>query len=203
MRLSLDAHQESYMPQVHPLQIWAWLVAVVGGLVAAGLALWQAAQNHQQREKEHRWRQAAAGRDLVDEMLDDEAASDALAMLDSDERQYELDNGHSAKITAKQVLAALKLPPTSTDASSVYVRECFDSLFYYFARFEHFISTELTRFEDVREPAEYYVEYLAEDKDRYIRYLEVARFRKVPAFLARFPPWQNPPHGGAVPTKGV
>ncbi len=74
------------MNQVHPLQVAAWFVAVVGGLIAAGIALWQANQNQRQRALDLRWKQAAAGRDLVDEMLDDEAASDALAMLDSDER---------------------------------------------------------------------------------------------------------------------
>jgi len=179
------------MNQVHPLQVAAWFVAVVGGLIAAGLALWQAAQNHQQREKDLRWKQAAAGRDLVDEMLDDEGASVALDMLDSDEREYELDDGASATITAEQVLAALKLPPKSDADDCVYVRECFDALFYYFARFEHFLKTGLVTFEDVREPAEYYVEYLAEDKPLYLKYVEVARFRSVPEFLDRFPSWRD------------
>ncbi len=181
------------MEAPHPLQLGAWITAIVGGLVAAGLGIWQAVLNRRQRAKELRWRQAEAGKKLIDEMLDDKLADAALTMLDSDERTFRHDD-QTYEVTSADVVAALTLSekgPHDNGPKAKFIRDCFDSLFFFFAIFEHYIQTELTTFEDVREPAEYYVRELADDKELHIAYIKEVLFRNLPAFMNRFDSWRS------------
>jgi hypothetical protein len=85
-----------------------------------------------------------------------------------------------------------------------FVRDAFDTLYYYLDRFEHFIRVGLTSFEDVSSPLDYYVDYLAEDKNTHEQYIALTRYTRVTQFLERFPRWQNPivvPSG--APTMGL
>jgi uncharacterized protein HemX len=51
------------------IQVGSWAVAIIGGLIAAGVAIYQQRANRKQREIELRWNQAKLGRELFDQMF--------------------------------------------------------------------------------------------------------------------------------------
>jgi hypothetical protein len=172
-----------------PWEQWQVQVAVIGAIITALLAVVQALAGLVQRRHEMRTRQAETGRELVEEMLDQ--AGDALSMLDFDSNQYELDNGKLETITSTDVEESLRQPVERQDPIAIFVRESFDALFYYFEHFEHYIRVRLTRFEDLQAPAEYYVAYMAEDRELYSKYLNTTMFKRAARFLNRFEIWTS------------
>jgi len=174
----------------NPWQVGAWIVAIVGGLIAAGLAIWQAAQNRQQRALELRWKQADSAKHLIDEIFHDEFSNCATLMLDSWDRAYPIPGASKVKIPWEDVVRALKVQSFDTeDLKSIFVRDCFDTLFYYLDRFEHFIQVGLTTFEDLRMPTQYYVDMMAEDKALFVSYIKYCKYTNIWQFLDRFPKW--------------
>jgi len=182
----------------------AWKVAVIGGLLTAFLAIIQAVAATRQRRRELRWKKAEMGRDLMDKVLDEPLSNAALLILDSEVRVYEIANGSQVTITANDMLAALRVPELPQTPLHEVVRDAFDTLYYYLDRFEHFIAVELTSFEDVSSPLDYYVDYLAEDKDLHLQYIGLTRYTRVLRFLERFPNWRSPKSVvNAAPTIGL
>jgi hypothetical protein len=170
-----------------PWQQWQIQVAVIGAIITALLAVFQALATLVQRRHEMRTKQAETGRALVEEML--EQADGALRLLEFDSDEYELDNGVLKPIASKDVTQSLKQPVERQDAVAIFVRESFDSLFYYFEQFEHYIHVRSTQFEDVQAPAEYYITYMAEDRELYSEYLKTTMFKRAARFLNRFESW--------------
>jgi hypothetical protein len=170
---------------------WQTKTAVFGALLTALLAVFQAAAGLMQRRHELRLKQAETGTKLVEEMLQE--ADDALVMLDSDQAEFELDNGHIATITSEDVTESLRQPVSRDDDKAIFVREGFDTLLYYLERFEHAIEARLVRFADVQTPTEYYLAYMAAERALFERYIEVTLFRRVPHFLGRFSVWTKSP----------
>ncbi len=171
-------------------QVGAWIVAIVGGLTAAGLGIWQAVQNREQRARELRWKQAQSAKELIDELFHENFSNFATLMLDSWARTYPVPQGGDITITWEEVLECLKVGSfQSEDAKSDFVRDCFDMLFYYLDRFEHLIQAGLTTFEDLRMPAQYYVDLMAEDKAVFVTYIEFCKYSNIWHFLDRFPSW--------------
>jgi hypothetical protein len=178
-------------------QVATWIVGVVGGLIAAGLAIYQAFENRKLRERELRWKQAESGRRLIDEIFHAPDSNTATLMLDSWHRVYVLPDGTKSELAWADVIKALDVGSFSQDdIQTVFVRDCFDLLFYYLDGFEHLIQAGLTTFEDVRFPTEYYVDMIAEDeKEKAIiaAYIRACKYKNIWQFLERFPAWRRTP----------
>jgi hypothetical protein len=149
----------------------------------------QRANEQKQRKDDLRWRQAQAGKSLNDEMQTDPKAWPAMQMLDSSERRYILPSVERVSISKQDVRAALDVNTTAGDEKSVYIRDCFDSLFYFMAMMEHYISSTLILYEDVAFPMEYYVPLLANFRREVAAYLDKYKLTRTVEFLKRFPAW--------------
>jgi hypothetical protein len=173
-------------------QVAAWQAAVFGGLITAFLAVVQATAATRQRRRELRWKQAEVGRDLMDKLLDEPLSNATLLMLDSNAREYRITDQDKVTIRAADMLRALDADNLPEGPSYEFVRDAFDTFYYYLDRFEHFIQVGLTRFEDVKSPIDYYIDYLAEDKALHIKYIALTRYTRVSLFLERFENWRVP-----------
>ena len=58
----------------------AKLVGIMGAVIAAGLALWQAVRTHKQREEDLRWKRSEMAKKLADEWFDYGMSRSALQM---------------------------------------------------------------------------------------------------------------------------
>lgn len=140
-----------------------------------------------QRKTELRWRQAQAAKALVDEMLDDPQARAAYQMLDSWSREFEIIAGRREVTTAERWLAALRTTPDTADALlEMFVRESFDSLFYYMAMLEHYVERQFVLFEDVLFPLDCNIGIMMEDREVYDVYLRQYGLDGTRCFLNRF-----------------
>ena len=71
----------------------------------------------------------------------------------------------------------------------MYVRRCFDSLFYFMSLLQHHIKNTLILPEDVEFPLNYYIPLLAQLRPVVDRYLEAFDAGQAQAFLERYPAW--------------
>src|SRR5688572_23062052 len=134
------------------LQAGAWIAAAIVAILTV-IKFWsEFTQAREQRDRELRWRQAAAGKDLNDEMQDDALAWPALQMLDFSGREFELPSKNRIAITHQDVRDSLNPRTPVVDEKNIYIRDCFDSLFYYLAMFHHYINSGLIRRDDVAFP---------------------------------------------------
>src|SRR5688500_14065605 len=74
-------------------QVAAWIVAVIGGLIAAGKAISELRNSTQQKKRDLRWRQAEMAKQLLDELFGNLEARAALKMLDWDGLNYKTPDG--------------------------------------------------------------------------------------------------------------
>jgi hypothetical protein len=170
------------------LNEWSVVVGIVGGAVAATLALVQAFLNLSQRKKEHRWRQAEMGKKLIDEAWSDPKANSACLILDGLQTTVESDSGVSFSVSPEVLMNALDEGSDLTEIVQL-LRDRADILFFYFGRMEHFVRTGLVTFDDLVSPADYYVELLATRKPTVAAYLKSFRFYRARQFLERFESW--------------
>jgi hypothetical protein len=177
------------------LQDGAWFAAFAG-LIVAIVKLWiELKAGRIQREGELRWRQAEAGKGLNDEMQTDERAWPAMQMLDSNSRSYEIREGEWVTITSEDVARAL-MQRTEEEGEdekkkAIFIRDCFDTLFYFFAMFDHYISNSLILPDDVAYPVEYYVPRLAQIGPQVAAYLQEYGLQRAQDFLMRYPAWSS------------
>lgn len=148
---------------MHPKDIAetaAYLVAAVGGPIAAFWALIQWRDSIRQRKLEHRWRQAEVGRQLINQLFDDDSeAGAALEILDGERDQLDMPDGSVVSVSADDIRKALA---TASDkfAKSRQIRRSFDALFYHLERFQHMIDIELVTRADILKPTQYYCQRL-------------------------------------------
>jgi hypothetical protein len=173
-------------------QVTAWQAAVFGGLITAFLAVLQALIATRQRSRELRWKKAETGRDLADRIFSEPLSNAALLMLDSEIRSYKIGDTIEVTINVADMLAALTAKELPQSPTFDFIRDAFDTLYFYLDRIEHFIGVGLTSFEDVQSPLDYYVDYLAEDKQIHLDYIGITRYTRVTQFLDRFHHWQSP-----------
>src|SRR5689334_14801935 len=130
-------------------QLGTWIVGIIGGLVAATVAIAQQIQNRRQRERELRWKQAECGKKLIDEIFHDPYSNAATLMLDSWQRSYSVPDAGKMDIDwDDHVRPALNVDSwDNEDPKSSFVRDSFDMLFYLLDRFECLLQVELTTFE--------------------------------------------------------
>ncbi len=182
------------------LQALSWTAAAVGVIVAT-VKFWSELRlGRQQRDRDLRWRQAEAGKDLNDEMQTDPRAWPALQMLDSEIREFALSETERITVKRDDIRRALD-PKTFVNAKTdEFVRDCFDALFYFMAMMEHYTKTTLVKDEDVAYPLEYYVPRLAEYHAEVSAYLLKYNLWRTKLYLERYGAWRKPsgPDGAAA-----
>jgi hypothetical protein len=204
--LLLQLPESSPLSAVTAASAWTtWIfagssfTAVVGGAWAAFQYFAENKRDREQRvaelkqrESEHRWRCAQAGKGLLDELHGDSNAAAALQMLDSWSRSF-IVAGNATVITDTMWLAALQAASDSAgDPVGSFVRDAFDALYYHMAMLEHHVRNDFVLMRDVEFPLEYYVAILAEDKPIHQQYLRHFCFEQAEAFLNRFASWTSP-----------
>jgi len=70
------------------IQVASWVVAVIGGLIAAFVAIRQLKSNTEQRKTELRWRQANAAKEIISDIHSNYWAKNAVTMLDWSEGKH-------------------------------------------------------------------------------------------------------------------
>jgi hypothetical protein len=117
-----------------------------------------------------------------------------MQMLDSPERVFTLPSGQNTTIDHADIRRALleeqAIEPTDSE-KLIYIRDCFDTLFYFFAIIDHYITSTLVCEDDVAYPLEYYVPLLASLHKEVVQYLERYRLRRALKFLSRYPEWRD------------
>jgi len=178
------------------VQVGAWAVAIVGGLVAAFMAVAQFRRANDQRREDLRWKQAELAKRCLDEIRGDDLACAAMKMLDWVGLTYEKPGGgktgaidHNARRAALRTTNTFFVP----DDDSPFIRDAYDALFDRFERLEHFIRIHLITFEDVEPAFLYYVERMAgpEDRSVFAAFLESYGFGLAQSFIGRFRPWKG------------
>ncbi len=139
-------------------------VAIIGGILSAVALVWTLQSSTEQRASELRWKQANLAMELVDTLLSDPRAFDALRMIDWNSRSYQIGADEDALISVENARNALNiLNNYNLSPSDIYVRESFDRLFYHMGRMERSLRSELILFEDVRSPLGYYTYILCQE----------------------------------------
>ena len=116
-------------------------------------------ESREQKKLDLRWKQAAAGKSLNDEMQMDEKAWAAMQMLDSQSRKFQIPlEDKPVDINHSDIKKALKDEDSSL--KSVYIRDCFDTLFYFMAMMHHYTETTLIIKQDVDYPINYYLKIM-------------------------------------------
>jgi hypothetical protein len=167
-------------------------VGILGGLIAAAFALFQARMSLDQRRRDLRWKQAEMAKKVVDEWFDFEPSKLALQMTEGRKRRYPT-GGRSEIILYPEVLDALSHEIVRNEHPDLFIQDCFDSLFYFWDRTEQFLCSGLVRFEDVQRPTEFYIGRMAGAKDVFRRYAESIGYTGALAFMNRFSVWKQAP----------
>jgi hypothetical protein len=162
-------------------------VAIPGGLVAVFMAIHQWRQNRILRERDLRWKQATAAKQLIDEMLDDKWAKDATRMLDNSQRKYMV-NEKSTAITEQDVINSLEMADKGSSEKTQYIWDCFDFFLYYVELMEQSINNGLFKFGDVEFPLGYYARKLRETEINaaMLAYMKRFEYKNSIAFFKRF-----------------
>jgi len=160
------------VPQRYLLEIKEWaqifgLLAVVFGLLKAA---YEIQQNRKQRDTELLWKKINTAKELMNDIHTHDLAKQAVHMLDWCEghADYEIAPGSREDISYDDVLLALRknhAPPGSD--KDVFIRDCFDWLFYRVDRIEHYIRRQLIDFADVESVFRPYAKQIAKDRQTY------------------------------------
>lgn len=132
-------------------------------------------------DRELEWRRANAAQASLEKMEEDPEAADAMLMLDWDGRKFPSEQP-KWQLRKKQVLHALR-PTGSFTEAELYVRDCFDHLFWHFERIQHQIQVGLITVEHVRFPLGYVAALIKEDGDRIAPFLESYGYAGTQALL--------------------
>jgi hypothetical protein len=106
-----------------------------------------------------RWKKAQLAREIFDRFDANRRLTDAVTMLDWTGREFEILPGQRVEIRWEDLPDALRRwqPPISFDHKQVYIRDCFDELFYGMSQLEHSLRTGLLDFADLEFPMSYTV----------------------------------------------
>lgn len=164
------------------IQIFLWLVAIGGGLLAAFQSIDESQENR-------RWKKANAAKDLVTDIHRDDRASNAVVMLDWNDGKhgYQLKSGVPFSLSYDDILKILSKPRKDcVDEQDQYVHDCFDWFFYYVDRIEHYIRTGLIDFADVGPIFKPYSKKIAARRKVYEDFWMERQYEFVGEFLKRY-----------------
>ena len=178
------------------LESLATIVAVIGSLVAAFMAIPEFRRSIDQRRENLRWKRAEMAKICVDEIRQNPLSRDALKMLDWTGLTYERpEGGRTGQIDHDQRRHALRATGTvfAVGDDDPFIRDAFDALFDGFERLEHLIRIRLVEFDDVEPPFRYHVGKLAaaEERPTMRGFLQAYGFELASRFLERFDAWRT------------
>jgi len=176
------------------IQSLSWLVASIGGVVAAFKAI---AEFRETRL----WRRTELAKNIVDEIWADKKCRDAMVMVDWDNREFTLDSEEKVRINRIEVGPALRtdVQKLTFSKKEVFIRDCFDSLLDALQRLEHYIGTGLISFEDVEYPLDYTVVELCFIRAEINGYVVAYDFHNAARFLGRYDVWKRLDRVGRKP----
>jgi hypothetical protein len=173
-------------------QVAAWIVAIIGGLIAAFKAIHEMRLSRIQRERELAWSRSKEAAALLDRLLADPLARAAAVMLDWSGRVYALPSGEKVRLERPQVLNALRIRNMRFTPAEGFVRDCFDAFFGHIERMENATEVELVAQHDLKSLG-YYAKKMAKNRAVFVTFLKEYDYQKVLAFLDRTPEWINTP----------
>jgi hypothetical protein len=174
------------------IQTLSWIGAVIGIVLALLKYVSEHRQNREQRQRELeqsqlelRWKQAEAAKKLLDEMLTDTRAVAAMKMLDWNDLEFEVKPGLKLPVWEEDYVKALRVSNLDFDDKEAYIRDCFDSLFYFMAMIEHYIHSDLVRLEDVAFPLDYYMKIINKNREVLDKFLAHYQLNRTIRFMKR------------------
>jgi hypothetical protein len=171
-------------------QLLGYFVAVPVAIGGFFKAIYEIRANREQRAEELRWKQAQASKELLDDIHNHELTSQAVHMMDwaKGSAEYKIRDDFSAVIDYPTVLKALAMNQDQPcDELMVYIRDCFDWLFYRVERIEYYIRCGFIRFEDVRDVFQSYARQVAGHDEAFKDFLRFHEYHLAREFFSRFP----------------
>jgi len=177
------------------LQSLAWLIAAIGGTIAAFKAVVEMRKANKEREeargneeRDLRWRKAEMSKKLLDETFSNQRIVDAFNIADFDEWDFK-DGEKTQKILAKHadMPKTLRVVDMDLNDDEVAIRDRFDAMLLQFGHIEHYINIGLVIASDIMSPLEYYAERCADHEAAISKYGESLGAKPGIAFLRRFP----------------
>jgi hypothetical protein len=189
------------IPSIDPIlkdwvQTFSWVIAILGGAVAAIRALYELRQNRY-------WKQTEAAKKLIDNIYADQPAQNAMEMLDWGNADFKDVDGNLFVINESDLVKALRITNLRFDDKEKFIRDCFDCFFYHIAILEHSIQRKLIQFADIRFPIDYYVNKMSQNPAVFRGFDLEYGYEKVVAFLERFPEWNRNKKKKATVAKNI
>jgi hypothetical protein len=128
------------------------------------------------------WRKMEAAQKMLDAMSTDGGYVAATLMLDWTNREYDVGQ-ERVSISWKDMLSALRTHPAVFDDTQVFIRDSFDTLFYFFERIHHQIAIGMTDIAAVRFPLRYYACRINENRAIFDNYLDTYTFAGAKALI--------------------
>jgi len=154
------------------IQIAAWCIAIIAGIVTAFKALYEIKKNRELRDRELKWNKAKLARELIQEFESHSGFSVAHQLIVWSSREYQINSGKVQKIDKKTVLDSIRIDDTKFSDVEIFIRDRLIKYFHSLSRLEHFIVRELVDFEDVKYDFEYSSKKISEDSEIYYMYLK-------------------------------
>ena len=170
-------------------QIVAWLVASIGGVIAAFKAIVEVRLNRKQRESELRWKQAQLAKELLDEIEENSLIRNAKNLIDRHEYEYYVRENQIEIIHHEEVLDSLNKEVeslVSLNEKEKFIIECLEELFMKFERLEHLIVIKLIEFDDICDPLYWWVKVMNQRHNNYEEFLVKYDYGQAINFLNRF-----------------
>ena len=158
-------------------------------IITAVIATLGLMQNTSQRRRELRWRQATFAKQIIDELMKNEKASEALSMIDELELKIKASGDLLSPRSIPEIKNALTRQKTSIPDSKE-IEVCFYQLFFSMNRLEQAIEIELIRFEDVTYPFYYYLLELEKPNNRELKEA-FKEYMGTPGFKLAFKFWKK------------
>jgi len=167
------------------LQVITGLIAVIGGLIAVFKALDEMRQSRIQRKIELRWKQANLAREILDSAFENKYFENAVSMLDLPGRKFKFGDSRTESINLQDIVAALESDDPTHSDKLVFIRDCFDYLFFYMNRIEQAIETNLIFIEDVKQPFSFLVGKMIGNRHVFEEYMKENGYNYAMKFLNR------------------
>lgn len=185
------------LPEIATLQqvgaLLAWLIAIVGGLIAAFRAVSEMKLTREQRAHDLAWQQAKEAFAMTDRIGSDGALRTATLMLDYDSRNFVMPSGQESVITRAKVMEGLRLTNLRFDEEEVFIRDTFDQFFSYLDRIEIAIEVGLVRKKDIIPLVDYYADLMNRNQSAFASFMSRYGYRRALDLLQMTPSW-----GGAT-----
>lgn len=183
-----------------PLSEIESLVKIVGGVIAAGAAIfatfkalieWRRATEQRReelvlRQREYRQKQAVFGREIVREIFADTKARAALKMLDWLDDEYVDDDGVQYRIRRDQIQSAMRTTNLTFTNAEAFVRTRFEALYDHLEQVEHLITLGVLAFDDIETAFRYYVVRAIRPTIQHFDFLDYYDYPRAKKFLLRF-----------------